>query len=201
MNSAFFLVLKSPLYYTNRGVSITVFSDTLIHNIGYIFEYHILTLIFRLDTKLHCLFLQITSEMTNKNLTILLIDNLFFGFSAYKSYSLKLMHMKLFSWFITIKSTTHISSHQLLIDTTLKALDLMLMLSHDCSCFCHNNISFDCTISKNNLLFPSSSLMREEKLVSKIQNPLLIPHLNFISQLRDIRKHNLRMTQQDIFSL
>lgn len=96
MNSAFFLVLKSPLYYTNRVVSITVFSDTLIHNIGYIFEYHILTLIFRLDTKLHCLFLQITSEMTNKNLTILLIDNLFFGFSAYKSYSLKLMHTKLY---------------------------------------------------------------------------------------------------------
>lgn len=96
-----FLVLKSPLYYTNRAINITVFSDTLIHNIGYIFEHLILTLIFRLDTKLHCLFLQITSEMTNKKLSILLIDNLFFGFNAYKSYSLKLISMKLASCFIT----------------------------------------------------------------------------------------------------
>lgn len=81
---------------------------------------------------------------------------------------------------------------------TLKSLDLMLLLSHDCSCFCHNNIGFDCMIPKNNLLFPSSSLMREDKLVSKIQNSLLIPFLNFISQIRDIIKHNLRMTLQDI---
>lgn len=157
-------------------------------------------LIIKLGTRLRCLFLQITSKMTNKNVSILLIHNLFFGFNTCKSYFLIQIHMKLLSgsllnWIIYsyIFPLTSI-----FIYITLKSLDLMLLLSHDCSCFCHNNIGFDCMIPKNNLLFPSSSLMREDKLVSKIQNSLLIPFLNFISQIRDIIKHNLRMTLQDI---
>lgn len=92
-------------------------------------------------------------------------------------------------------------STSIFIDITLKSLDLMLLLSHDCSSFCYNNIGFDHTISKNNLLFPSSSLRREDKLVSKIQNPLLMPLLKFISKIRDITKHKLRMTLQYIFNV